>query len=640
MLVDLLDQEWTSKSSDQNQAQLINMYLEPDAAKGKYKVVAFPIHGLTLFSTTGGAVLRDMYELNGVTYCVSGNLLQSVNSSGTATTLGTLNTSTGFAKIRAITGASDENHQLFIIDGTNGYSYNIFTNTFITITNTTFVSSINVTNNGTNYSNPTVTISDATGTGATATATVSSGAGQISSIQIINEGSGYTTPTITINDTNGTGAVASATVTGGLITSITVINTGSGYVAPSVSITGTGSGASAVALIAGGEITAVTVTNAGSNYTAPTVAFTDITGIGAAGSVQTVINSFPNTATDIENQDDYILAVENDSMQYQISNVSDSTTWNPLNFASKFGQPDNINAILSHEAMIWFFGNKTTEVWQDAGETNSLNPFPFVRVNTTFLHYGCPAKQSIAVNGNYFIFLSSNGKGGYSVFQTLPRIYYYNPAPVSTPIIDTLISTFSVVSDAIGTIYNLDGHEFYTLTFPTAGYTLVYDIPKAQQADAQKGAWYIRQSGTTQGRFLGNCGCFCYGKNLVGDYSSGNIYYQDNTNYTENGAPILREFVSPAGPMYQGGKRVFVSRLQIDVETGVGSNETFTLEKSLDNGATWLLVRTFTVPAKGGRLYATGLGSTRYGMIFRIKTTMNAKFCLLGFQAEVQVGHS
>lgn len=484
-LLDLLDQEYLSKSSDQNQAELHNMYLETDAAKGKYKYIACPTPGLSVFKDTALSPVRDIYSHNNVLYAVAANKFIRVASDGTQTVLGTLNTSTGFAKIKAITGAIDTNNQLLIIDGTNGYTYNL----------------------------------------------------------------GTSTATFPISDAD-----------------------------------------------------------------------------------------FPQTCIDIDNQDDYFLAVKANSMQFQISNVSDGTSWAALDFASKFGQADNINAILSHESKIWLMGNKTTEIWYNSGDTN----FPFTRVSDTFLHYGCPAKATIAVNGNYFIFLTYNGKGGYSVSQTMPRIYYYNPVPISTPAIETLIGTFTTVSDAFASIYNKDGHEFYEITFPTAGYTFVYDIPKSANPDQDKGVWTIRESynGATYGRFLGSCKAFCYGKNLVGDYNSGIIYSEESAIYTENGTAIRRLFVSPPGPTYMGGKRVFFSRLQIDVETGVGSNKTFTLEKSVDNGSTWTTVNTYTIPGKGGRIFEPRLGSSRYGMIFRITTTMDAKFIILGFQVEANMGHS
>src|SRR5258708_1072508 len=136
MLIDLLNSHNPSKSTDNNPSQLSNMYLEEDKNfstqyypavsnhKGKYNVVAYPTPGLDLFCDTGKANVRALYTLNDVMYVVAGNTFYTVNSSGTKTSLGTLNTSSGFAKIRAITGGIDTNNQLLIIDGTNGYTYN------------------------------------------------------------------------------------------------------------------------------------------------------------------------------------------------------------------------------------------------------------------------------------------------------------------------------------------------------------------------------------------------------------------------------------------------------------------------------------------------------------------------------------
>jgi hypothetical protein len=66
-----------------------------------------------------------------------------------------------------------------------------------------------VTNGGSGYTAPTVTISG-DGTGATATATVN--AGVIEKIEINDRGSDYTNATITITDSTGTGATATAVI--------------------------------------------------------------------------------------------------------------------------------------------------------------------------------------------------------------------------------------------------------------------------------------------------------------------------------------------------------------------------------------------------------------------------------------------
>lgn len=85
-----------------------------------------------------------------------------------------------------------------------------------------------------NYANsplpPVVEIADTpngTGTGATAVATVQGGV--ITSILVTNGGTGYISPAVTITALDGSGATADAVVTGGAISAINVTNSGSGY---------------------------------------------------------------------------------------------------------------------------------------------------------------------------------------------------------------------------------------------------------------------------------------------------------------------------------------------------------------------------------------------------------------------------
>ena len=484
MLVDLLNQNYLnllnpsypSISLNQNQSDLINMYLEEDKSKGRYPVIALPMPGLTLFSDTSQANVRALFEQNNVLYVVAGNKFYSVDSNGVITQIGTLNTSSGFAKIKSIAGAADNNNQLIIIDGTNGYHYNIST------------------------------------------------------------------------------AVSQFPIT-------------------------------------------------------------DV--------------DFPQDCIDIESQDEYFIVVKKNSVQVQISNIADGTTWDALDFASKLGKADRLSGLLSHALRLYLLGSKTGEIWYNSGNTG----FPFTRLPDTFLHYGLASVLSLIYTKTFIFFLSKGQDGGYLILKLEPSKYVM-PAPAASSYqpIAAEISSFSIVSDSIGYCYEMLGHLFYELSFPTAN--------KTYTLDSDTGAITRRSSynGSSYGRFLGNCQAFCYGKNFVGDYNSGKIYYQDSTNYTENGTPIKRTFVSPS--IYQQGKRVIINRLQIDVETGIGSNKTFLLEKSLDDGNTWTTVNTFTVPEKGGRIFVSGLGSSRYGILFRITTTMNAKFIILGFQADIKVCHS
>lgn len=468
--INLLSQDYPSKAIDENQSRLINMYLEPDKNNGQFPIIAYPTPGLTSFCSTGEAVIRTMYEYNGVLYAVAGNKFGSVNSAGTFTQLGSnLSTSTGFAKIISITGGSDINNQLVIIDGTNGYSYNLDT----------------------------------------------------------------AIATFPISDTD-----------------------------------------------------------------------------------------FPDNATDITSQDDYVIVANPTSIQFNLSNLADSTTWEALDFASKIGYSDNLVALKSHKSKLWLFGNRTIEVWYNSGNPD----FPFERISDIAINYGVAAKESIAAINDSIYLLAQAASGGYRFMQ----IVDYGLVPFGDSPREALVNSFTTFNDCKAYSYTIDSHDFIDWTFPTENVTFTYDVTT--------GVWLTRQSNLagTYGRFLGNCSAFCYNKRLIGDFNSGVIYTQSSSVYQENGTAIRRMFVSP--PIPHEGRRIFVHRLQIYVETNVGSNKTFTLEISNDSGRTWETIETYTIPSDNlTQIYTSSLGSA-FNWMFRITTTMNAKFMLLGFTAEFSMG--
>ena len=135
------------------------------------------------------------------------------------------------------------------------------------------ITDISMVSGGENYQSATITITDTpNGTGATATPVLLDGS--INLINISSQGTGYTNPIVTITDSSeggGTGATAIATSTNGLITDISMTNHGTGYTSLlgiEVTITDSiGSGASATATITDGSITSISVTNGGSGYT-------------------------------------------------------------------------------------------------------------------------------------------------------------------------------------------------------------------------------------------------------------------------------------------------------------------------------------------------------------------------------------
>lgn len=113
---------------NQNAQRLINWYLEDDPAGGRFPYILKPTPGLTSFMSSSDSTVRGMVDHKGVLYAVLDDTFYSINSAGTETSEGTLDTSIGLVKI------ATSNDQIIIVDGTYGYVYDVEDDTFTKIT--------------------------------------------------------------------------------------------------------------------------------------------------------------------------------------------------------------------------------------------------------------------------------------------------------------------------------------------------------------------------------------------------------------------------------------------------------------------------------------------------------------------------
>jgi hypothetical protein len=116
---------------------------------------------------------------------------------------------------------------------------------------------------------------------------------------------------------------------------------------------------------------------------------------------------------------------------------------------------------------IWLVGERTTEVWYDAG--NQF--FPFSRLQGVTLQLGTCAKHSITRFDTGLAWLAGSERGQNLVVMTEG----YQIKVISSEAVAAAINSYPVVSDAIAYSYSEGGHTFYVLTFPTADVTWVYD---------------------------------------------------------------------------------------------------------------------------------------------------------------------
>lgn len=127
------------RSVNVNAQQRTNLYVEVQQESEKSRLALFPTPGLVSFVNFGAAPCRGIYRVRDYLYLVNRNTLWRVANDGTTLSLGTLVTSTGRVDF------SDNGTQIIVVDGPNGYIYNIDTAVFTQISSPGFPGATSVT---------------------------------------------------------------------------------------------------------------------------------------------------------------------------------------------------------------------------------------------------------------------------------------------------------------------------------------------------------------------------------------------------------------------------------------------------------------------------------------------------------------
>ncbi len=245
--------------------------------------------------------------------------------------------------------------------------------------------------------------------------------------------------------------------------------------------------------------------------------------------------------------------------QYRVSTLYDGMSWPGLYISTADASPDNLQAVVNNHNELWLLGEYTSEIWYQAGTGNP----PFARMSV--IDYGCVAPHSVAKGSNTLFWLA-NQRNDQGQLLGVGMANGYSVDIVSTQSINYQISKYSIVSDVIAYCYTDKGHEFYNITFPTANATWVYDITTK--------LWHERSLYTSGpyviGRHISNCYCHAWGKHYIGDYRVGKIYEMSENYYTDDGLQIASVRISSTFDDKSEGNNVFISKLQVDAETGVG----------------------------------------------------------------------
>lgn len=311
------------------------------------------------------------------------------------------------------------------------------------------------------------------------------------------------------------------------------------------------------------------------------------------------------------------------------SDLLDGTSYNALVFASAESRPDNVKALVLNKQMLLVFGDESIEPWQDIGAAN----MPLERVPGVVIERGLAAPRATAKEDNSVFFLGED--------RRFYRLDGLTPMGISTPAIEADWQNYSIISDVFCFVYEWAGHKFIVVHFPSANKTWCYDI--STQLWHERESWDI--NGRSLGRWMGNCHATCYDKSFIGDAYSGHVGYLSATTYTEFGTTTQALVTSP--PIHADRKRLFISRLELDIEAGVGittgqgSDPQWMLRSSKDGGRTYTTLQKWRSAGAIGN-YRTRLRWLRLGQarerVFEATTSDPVKRTIIAANGDGYIG--
>jgi len=312
------------------------------------------------------------------------------------------------------------------------------------------------------------------------------------------------------------------------------------------------------------------------------------------GALAKLINdNLPTDATlvDIEVFDGYTVFVFDDG-RFFLSGLNETTTVDALDFATAESAADGLVAAKVFGAYILFFGTETIEPWQNTGAADfPLEPMP------TIIPRGCGGRWSIVAADNSVMFLGDDG------------IYYrlngFQPQRISNHEVERLILSESDRTVIEAQTWSRGGHTFIELK--GTNWSKVYDCNTSQ--------WHDRST-YLQDVWRHNNAFSAWGKTIVGDRLTGNLYYMDDTVFTEASSVQIMRIKFPTLNVFPNGGIVYA--VHLDFLTGQGVTSTtaqgyeplLMLRVSKDGGNSFAFERHLKTGRRGryGRVTTRRLG--------------------------------
>jgi hypothetical protein len=263
-----------------------------------------------------------------------------------------------------------------------------------------------------------------------------------------------------------------------------------------------------------------------------------------------------------------------DSKKFIASALNDGLTWNALDFGSAEADPDIIRGAFVFKGQLFIFGSETIEVF----EGFATSGFPFRRINLFIIPKGLFSPFSTIAATNTFVFVG----GGVNESPAVWMFTGNDVQKISTTPIDNLLSKLTETELAAITAVSYAERGAYFVGFKLPDRDMFYDFIT--------GRWHERNTaiGNQLGQSRVSFMATAYGRVVVGDTLDGRIGELDSSLYTEYEQVIFRRI--RIMPLYNLGHAIFVSALELVMESGVGDlvvKEPYIRMRYSDDAKTW-----------------------------------------------------
>jgi hypothetical protein len=304
--------------------------------------------------------------------------------------------------------------------------------------------------------------------------------------------------------------------------------------------------ATQVALCSGGQIYVITLATSGVTAI-PTSTFSQ----GLVAQISWV-------------DDFFVASIQNTNIFYN-SAVDNALSWPGANVNQVSVFPGNIRGIISDQRQLFVMGASYGAIYYNSGASTT----PIIPIPGGNIAGGICAPAALMRQDNTVFCLDGDLEKGNGIFR---RYASGGLQRVSNHAIEYAWQQYPKISDCIGFPYQNNGHAFCVLYFPSAnsgrGATWVYDVATGQWAERDYWANGVSSA------YLARCHTFNFGKHLVGDWNSGNIYRLDSTVQTDLGGAMRRVRRAPHISIEQ--QWIYHHQMQVDLEVGLGPSPPLT----------------------------------------------------------------